>query len=131
MIGGIIGSLTSAYLPHTEAASSETQTKALVLLDENNQPAVRLGFVNGKTVLQFYNEDSTVALEARLHLFTVYSLKPHCTDNRRVGYVGHDGTVSISPQFTEAEDFAEGLAVVRIAEGNRGGYGFIDKTGKV
>jgi hypothetical protein len=63
MIGGIIGSLTLAYLPHTEAASSETQTKALVLLDENNQPAARLGFVNGNTVLQFYNRDSTVALE--------------------------------------------------------------------
>ena len=69
--------------------------------------------------------------EAPLHLFTVYSLSPHCKDNRRFGYVGHDGTVSISPKFTEAEDFAEGLAVVRIGEGNQGRYGFIDKTGKV
>jgi hypothetical protein len=61
--GGIVSSASYAYVARLSPPSLELRTKALVLLDERNHPAARLGIVDGETVLQFYNRDSSVAAE--------------------------------------------------------------------
>ena len=51
----------------------------------------------------------------------------HKGDNGRWGYVDEDGDWVIKPRYTDAaEDFCEGLALVRLDEKS----GFIDQTGK-
>jgi hypothetical protein len=62
-VGGIVASLVCACIPHVEAASTEVRATSIVLVDGNGLAAARLGLVDGQTVLQFYNKDSTVALE--------------------------------------------------------------------
>jgi hypothetical protein len=43
------------------------------------------------------------------------------------GFINHAGKEVISPQFEQAGNFSEGLAVVQV----RGSWGFIDKTGRL
>jgi hypothetical protein len=43
------------------------------------------------------------------------------------GYIDQQGNLVISPQFTSADSFSDGLAQVRV----NGKYGFIDPTGKM
>jgi hypothetical protein len=45
----------------------------------------------------------------------------------RWGYIDKQSKLAINPQFEEAGDFSDGLAIVRI--GDR--YGYIDKSGKL
>jgi hypothetical protein len=55
----------------------------------------------------------------------------------RYGYIDMTGTLTIPPQFEEAEDFSEGLAVVKVHTEREGyrtvqdRYGYIDKTGRM
>lgn len=55
----------------------------------------------------------------------------------RYGYVDMSGTLAIPPQFEEAEDFSEGLAIVKMHTEREGyrtvqdRYGYIDKTGRM
>jgi hypothetical protein len=47
----------------------------------------------------------------------------------KFGFIDKTGKVVIAPQFFIAEDFAEGLAAVRVEEANYSKYGYIDRTG--
>jgi hypothetical protein len=49
----------------------------------------------------------------------------------RQGYFDKTGKVAINPQFAWASAFSEGLASVKVGDGNTGKWGFIDKTGRV
>ena len=54
----------------------------------------------------------------------------------RWGFVNQNGSFAIEPQFLEAFDFCEGLAVVRMQDPNKQDqrlwrYGYIDRTGAV
>jgi WG containing repeat len=54
-------------------------------------------------------------------------------DLRSYGYIDRTGKLKIPAQFSEASNFAEGLAAVRIKskqQGKNSLYGYIDKTGK-
>ena len=48
-------------------------------------------------------------------------------ENGRYGYMDRTGKTVIPPQFDDAKDFSEGLAVVKVGRK----FGFIDKAGKV
>ncbi len=51
---------------------------------------------------------------------------------RLYGFIDRKGMIKILPQFTEAENFSEGLAAVqKKTSTNEMKWGFIDKTGKV
>lgn len=47
----------------------------------------------------------------------------------RFGYIDQTGKMVIAPQFFIAQDFAEGLAAVRVAETSESKYGYIDRKG--
>jgi len=47
----------------------------------------------------------------------------------KFGYIDKAGKVVIAPQFFMAQDFAEGLATVRVEETSDSKYGYIDRTG--
>jgi len=47
--------------------------------------------------------------------------------NGKWGYIDENGNVAIKPQFDKAEDFSEGLALIKI--NNK--FGYVDKTGKI
>jgi len=47
------------------------------------------------------------------------------------GYLNADGEVRLEPQYTQATDFSEGVAVVYQSSGNRTGWAFINNRGKV
>lgn len=47
----------------------------------------------------------------------------------RFGYIDKTGKVVITPQYFIAQDFAEGLAAVRVEETSDSKYGYIDRTG--
>lgn len=47
------------------------------------------------------------------------------------GYVDHKFQWVIRPQFQSAEDFSEGLALVRIVTGSQTDWAYIDKTGAI
>jgi hypothetical protein len=49
----------------------------------------------------------------------------------KFGYIDKTGKVVIAPQFFIAQDFAEGLAAVRVEETSDSKYGYIDRTGQV
>jgi len=49
----------------------------------------------------------------------------------KFGYVDKTGKVVIAPQFFVAQDFAEGLAAVRVEETSDSRYGYIDRTGRM
>lgn len=49
----------------------------------------------------------------------------------KFGYIDKTGKVVITPQFFVAQDFAEGLAAVRVEETNESMYGYIDRTGHI
>ncbi len=49
----------------------------------------------------------------------------------KFGYIDKSGTVVIAPQFFVAQDFAEGLAAVRVEEAPDSKYGYIDRTGNM
>jgi len=52
-------------------------------------------------------------------------------EGSRWGYVDHDFHWVIRPQFQSAEDFSEGVALVRIETGSNAGLAYIDKTGAI
>ena len=68
-IGAFVGCLVSGYMTHLLLAATPILTNSprrlaaeeIVLMDERNQPAARLVFRDGKTVVQFFNRDSTLA----------------------------------------------------------------------
>jgi hypothetical protein len=47
------------------------------------------------------------------------------------GYINRDGKVVIPPQFDAANDFSEGLAMIRIGSPETGKRGWIDETGRI
>ena len=47
------------------------------------------------------------------------------------GVTEQTGKMVINPQFDWADDFHEGLALVRIGDNKTGKFGFIDKSGKM
>jgi hypothetical protein len=49
----------------------------------------------------------------------------------KFGYIDKTGKVVITPQFFVAQDFAEGLAAVRVEETSDSKYGYIDRTGHI
>ncbi|MGB7760486.1 MAG: WG repeat-containing protein [Bryobacteraceae bacterium] len=49
----------------------------------------------------------------------------------KFGYIDKTGKVVITPQFFIAQDFAEGLAAVRVEESADSKYGYIDRTGQM
>ncbi|MEO4052439.1 WG repeat-containing protein [Solibacillus sp. CAU 1738] len=48
------------------------------------------------------------------------------TDNSKIGFINTSGKEIVSPKYTSAKDFSEGLAVVEL----NGKYGFINTNGK-
>ena len=66
-IGAFVGCLVSGYMTHLLLAATpilnnsprRLAAEEIVLMDD--QPAARLGFRDGKTVVQFFNRDSTLA----------------------------------------------------------------------
>ncbi|GAB4332961.1 MAG: hypothetical protein OHK0038_08910 [Flammeovirgaceae bacterium] len=46
---------------------------------------------------------------------------------RRYGFLNNKGELVISPMFTDAKDFSDGLAAVKV----KGKWGFVDKTGNL
>lgn len=65
VIGGLTGSLASVFMTrvHAEGPAELVEGKEIVLLDRGGKPAARLMNDSGNTLLRFYNEDSSVALE--------------------------------------------------------------------
>ena len=53
-------------------------------MDENNSPAARLGFVDGGPVLQFYNKDSTVALQVGVDRSRKFKFLHFFGENNRI-----------------------------------------------
>lgn len=49
----------------------------------------------------------------------------------KFGYIDKTGKVVIAPQFFVAQDFAEGLAAVRVEETRESKYGYVDRTGHI
>jgi len=49
----------------------------------------------------------------------------------KFGYIDKTGKLAISPQFFVAQDFAEGMAAVRVEETATSKFGYIDRTGKM
>ena len=63
-IGTIMGVLASGFIASVHSATDgRIETKELAILDDQHHTAARLGFQDGKTALQFYNQDSTLAME--------------------------------------------------------------------
>jgi WG repeat protein len=57
---------------------------------------------------------------------------PGCfPDGGKFGYIDKTGKVVITPQFFVAQDFAEGLAAIRIEEAVGSKFGYIDRTGQM
>jgi len=57
---------------------------------------------------------------------------PGCfPEGGKLGYIDKAGKVVIAPQFFVAQDFAEGLAAVRIEEAVGSKFGYIDRTGRM
>jgi hypothetical protein len=57
---------------------------------------------------------------------------PNCfPEGGKFGYIEKTGKVAIAPQFFVAQDFAEGLAAVRVEETANSKYGYIDRTGRM
>ena len=55
---------------------------------------------------------------------------PDCfPQDGKFGYIDKAGKVVITPQFFVAQDFAEGLAAVRVEQTADSKYGYIDRTG--
>lgn len=52
-------------------------------------------------------------------------------DHHKWGYVDHDFHWVIRPQFQNAEDFSEGLALVWIDSGSSSDWAYIDRTGEI
>lgn len=52
-------------------------------------------------------------------------------DNKLWGYKDKGGNVVVWPQYYEAEEFSNGLGLVRLSSGQDGNYGYIDNTGKI
>lgn len=74
--------------------------------------------------------------DAPLYTFTMHHLLFHATsgcfaEHPRHGYVNLAGELVIPPSFFEAQDFSEGLAVVRVGESGERKFGFIDKSGRL
>ena len=65
LVGGIAGFLVSTSTTRVRAQEPPglVVAKEFVLLDEKDRPAARLMYAGGETLLRFYNEDATVALE--------------------------------------------------------------------
>ena len=58
--------------------------------------------------------------------------KTHCvTDEMHYGYINRKGEYAIQPQFREAKDFSEGVALVQRESPGGGKYTFIGKDGEV
>jgi hypothetical protein len=49
----------------------------------------------------------------------------------KFGFIDKTGKIVIAPQFFVAQDFAEGLAAVRVEETEESKYGYIDRTGQM
>jgi len=57
---------------------------------------------------------------------------PECfPEGGKFGYIDRTGKFVIAPQFFIAQDFAEGLAAVRVEEGAGSRWGYIDRTGQM
>lgn len=66
------------------------------------------------------------------HLLGDKSEHPDCfPKGGKFGYIDKTGKTVITPQFFVAEDFAEGLAVVRVDETADSKSGYIDRTGRM
>ncbi|MDR3701516.1 MAG: WG repeat-containing protein [Candidatus Sulfopaludibacter sp.] len=50
--------------------------------------------------------------------------------NRRFGFISRGGEFLVAPQYSDAEDFSEGLANIRTDDSDGPRWGFIDRTGK-
>ena len=74
--------------------------------------------------------------DAPIYAFAMHDMTFHLTsgcfaEHQRFGYVNKNGQVVIKPELFVAEDFAEGLAAIRIEESVTSKYAFIDKTGAI
>ncbi len=64
VIGGITGSLATGSLgTSTQPRSATLKARELVIVDENGRPAARLTSSGGETVLRFYTDGVTPAME--------------------------------------------------------------------
>lgn len=103
-----------------QAAHGFQDGKAVVKLKDNQFALIDL---NGR-VLKSYNYAEVGNLSEGLLAF-----KPSASD--KFGYINEMGRVIIKPQFTSAEPFKEGRAVVNISEDFTNKYGLIDKSGNL
>jgi len=62
ILGVVVGSLVSGSHTHT-ATDERVVTKELVLVDDQDKPAARMQYADGKTILTFYSADSAPVLE--------------------------------------------------------------------
>ena len=89
-------------------------------------------FINGKALVTFDRKTVYIDLMGNVlgsvgdPYIDFYDGLRKCTSNRRYGYINEDGKIIITPQFTAATRFSEGLAGVKKRDEK---YGFIDTTG--
>lgn len=89
-------------------------------------------FINGKALVTFDRKTVYIDLMGNVlgsvgdPYIDFYDGLRKCTSNRRYGYINEDGEIIITPQFTAATSFSEGLAGVK-KKGEK--YGFIDIAG--
>jgi hypothetical protein len=100
------------------AANDFREGKAVVKLKDNQFALLDL---NGR-VLKTYNYAEVENLSEGLLAF-----KPSAND--KFGYINEMGRIVIKPQFTSAEPFKEGRAVVNTSEDFITKYGLIDRSG--
>lgn len=90
-----------------------------------------LALISNGNLSGYVNEKGKMVIDTSNYLATgIFSeglTWAKSNENRGVGYMDKTGRIVIKPQFDEAKDFSEGLAVVRI--GHK--YGYIDKTGRM
>ena len=119
--------------------AAQSATFKIILNGENKDFENPVVLINGRTYVSlreiaesfgmnvfWSDENKTVSVE-----YEKKDKNPHPFEvNRMWGYIDEDGKILSEPVYYSAEEFCEGLALVRTAGGQNGKYCYIDKTGK-
>jgi hypothetical protein len=84
---------------------------------------------NGKDVFPQLTSKGTSGYEFKVHPLREGRRLYFDFDKKKYGYADEKGNIVIKPQFDNAENFNDGMALVMIKEGYNEKWGYIDLTG--